>query len=69
MLKRMILAALATAFVAAFALPVQVAPAAAEGMSCKQSAKAKYADDRKARRAYKKACHAHHKAMKKAHKK
>ena len=43
MLKRMILAALATAFVAAFALPVQIAPAAAEGMSCKQAAKAKYA--------------------------
>jgi hypothetical protein len=36
---------------------------------CLKKAKAKYADDRKARRAYRKACHAHHKAWKKAHKK
>ena len=58
MLKRMILAALATAFVAAFALPVQIAPAAAEGMSCKQAAKA--------RRAYKKECKTAYKASQKA---
>ena len=66
MLKRMILAVLATAFVAAFALSVQIAPAAAEGMSCKQAAKAKYADDRKARRAYKKECKTAYKATQKA---
>ena len=64
MLKRMILAALATAFVAAFALPVQIAPAAAEGMSCKQTAKAKFPGDRKARHAYKKECKAASKTQK-----
>jgi hypothetical protein len=58
MLKKMILAAVATAFVAATALPIQVAPAAAEGMSCRQAAKAKFAKDRKARHAYKKECKA-----------
>jgi hypothetical protein len=64
MLKRMILAAVATAFVAATALPVQVAPAAAAGMTCKQAAKAKYAKDRKARHAFKKECKAAAKTQK-----
>ena len=62
MLKRTILAAAATAFVAAFALPIQVAPAAAETMSCRDAAKAKFAKDRKARRAYRKECRAESKA-------
>ena len=46
---------------AAVALPVQVTPAEA-GMSCKQAAKVKFAGDRKARHAYKKACKEAHKA-------
>jgi hypothetical protein len=64
MLKRLILASAATAFVAATALPIQVAPAAAEGMTCKQAAKAKFAKDRKARHAYKKECKAASKTQK-----
>ncbi|HEX9752210.1 MAG TPA: hypothetical protein VGA46_02010 [Methyloceanibacter sp.] len=63
MLKKVLLAAVATAFVAATALPVQVTPAEA-GMksSCKHAAKVKFAGDRKARHAYKKACKEAHKA-------
>jgi hypothetical protein len=63
MLKRMILAAVATAFVASMALPVQFVPAEA-GMGCKQAAKAKFPGDRKARHAFKKECKAAHKGQK-----
>jgi hypothetical protein len=66
MLKRMILAAVATAFVAAAAVPIQTTPAAAEGMTCKAAAKAKFADDRKARHAFKKECKTAFKASQKA---
>ena len=63
MLKKVLFAVIATAFVAATALPIQVAPAAAaEGMSCKQAAKAKFPGDRKARHAYKTECKAAYKA-------
>jgi len=62
MLKKLILAALATAFVGATALPIQVTPAAAENMSCRHAAKAKFAKDRKARRAYRKECRTESKA-------
>jgi Ni/Co efflux regulator RcnB len=62
MIKKLILAAVATAFVAATAIPIQVAPAAAEAMTCKKAAKAKFAKDRKARRAYRKECKAESKA-------
>ena len=63
MLKRVILAAVATAFVAATAMPVAVTPADA-ATSCKAAAKAKFAGDRKARHAYKKQCKAAFKAQK-----
>ena len=65
MLKRVIFAAVATAFVAASALPVASTPADA-AMSCKQAAKAKFPGDHKARHAYKKACKAAWKAQQKA---
>jgi catabolite regulation protein CreA len=63
MLKRVILAAVATAFVAATAMPVALTPANA-ATSCKQAAKAKFASDRKARHAFKKQCKAAFKAQK-----
>jgi hypothetical protein len=63
MLKRVILAAVATAFVAATAMPVALTPAEA-ATSCKQAAKVKFASDRKARHAYKKQCKAAFKAQK-----
>jgi hypothetical protein len=63
MLKRVILAAVATAFVAATAMPVALTPAHA-ATTCKQAAKAKFASDRKARHAYKKQCKAAFKAQK-----
>ena len=63
MLKRVIFAALATAFVTVSALPVALTPAEA-GMSCKQAAKAKFPGDHKARHAYKKACKEAYKAQK-----
>ncbi len=66
MLKKVLFAAVATAFVAAAAVPVQTIPAAAEGMTCKAAAKAKFADDRKARHAFKKECKSAFKASQKA---
>jgi hypothetical protein len=63
MLKRVILAAVATAFVAATAMPVALTPANA-ATTCKQAAKAKFASDRKARHAFKKQCKAAFKAQK-----
>jgi hypothetical protein len=63
MLKRVILAAVATAFVAATAMPVALTPAEA-ATTCKQAAKAKFAGDRKARHAFKKQCKAAFKAQK-----
>jgi catabolite regulation protein CreA len=65
MLKRVILAAVATAFVTASALPVAMTPANA-AMSCKQAAKARFPDDHKSRHAYKKECKAAWKASQKA---
>jgi hypothetical protein len=66
MLKKVLFAVVATAFVAASAVPIQTMPAAAEGMSCKAAAKAKFAGDRKARHAFKKECKAAFKASQKA---
>ena len=51
MLKKIMFAVVATAFVAATALPFQIAPAAAEAMTCKAAAKAQFPSDRKARHA------------------
>jgi len=65
MLKRVILAAVATAFVAVSAMPVALTPAYA-AMNCKEAAKAKFPDDRKARHAFKKECKAAFKARQKA---
>lgn len=66
MLKKVLFSVVATALVAALALPVQIVPAAAEGMTCKEAAKMKFPDDKKARHAWKKECKAHWKAMQKA---
>jgi hypothetical protein len=65
MLKKVLFSVVATALVAALALPVQFAPAEA-AMTCKAAAKAKFAGDMKARHAFKKECKAHWKAMQKA---
>ena len=62
MLKKVLLAAVATGIVAALALPIQFTPAEA-GMNCKEAAKVKFPDDRKSRHAYKKACKAASKAQ------
>lgn len=59
MFKKLLLAAIAAGLVSATALPLQTAPAEAAsmvGMTCKDAAKMKYPDDRKMRRAWKKAC-------------
>ena len=66
MLKKMMFAVVATALVAAAALPFQNAPAAAEAMTCKAAAKAKFPDDLKSRHACKKDCKAAWKASQKA---
>jgi hypothetical protein len=55
MLKKVLFAVVVTGFVAAFALPVHVTTAEA-AMTCKEAAKMKFPDDRKARHAYKKGC-------------
>ena len=66
MLKKIMFAVVATAFVAATALPFQIAPAAAEAVTCKAAAKAQFPSDRKARHACKKECKAAWKATQKA---
>ena len=66
MLKKIVFAVVATGFVAATALPLSVAPAAAEAMSCKSAAKAKFPGDLKARHDFKKSCKAAWKASQKA---
>jgi hypothetical protein len=62
MLKRMLFAVVATALVAAFALPTQTVPAASATVTCKAAAKAKFPKDLKARHAYRKSCRAAWKA-------
>ena len=57
MFKKLLLTAVAVALVSTFSL--QLAPAEAagmRGMTCKDAAKAKYPDDRKMRRAWRKLC-------------
>jgi hypothetical protein len=68
MLKKVFLAAALTLGVVGMSVSAAPAPALA-GHSCHKEAKAMYPHDRKARKAFRKACHAHHKAWKKAHKK
>ena len=65
MLKKMMLGVVATAFVAAVALPVQFVPAEA-AMTCKAAAKAKYPHSLKSRMSFKKDCKAKWKASQKA---
>jgi hypothetical protein len=66
MLKRVILAALATAIVGAGALPVQSVPATAAAMTCRDAAKAKFPHDMKARHGFRAQCKA---AWRASHKK
>ena len=61
MLKKVLFAVVAIGFAAALALPVQVTTAEA-AMTCKEAAKMKFPDDRKARHAWKKECKAAWKA-------
>jgi hypothetical protein len=55
MLKKLLIATVASGFAVALTLPVPVSAAEA-GMTCKEAAKLKYPGDRKMRHAYKKAC-------------
>ena len=64
MLKKMLFAVLATALVAAVALPVLFTPAEA-ALTCKEAAKVKFPADTKERHAYKKGCKAAWKAANK----
>jgi len=66
MLKRVILAATATAILGAAALPVQFVPAAAAAMSCRDAAKARFPHDMKARHGFRAQCKA---AWRASHKK
>ena len=66
MLKKVLFGVVATALVAAIALPVQFTPATAGTMTCKAAAKAKYKGNMKARHAFMKSCKAHFKASQKA---
>jgi hypothetical protein len=69
MLKKMILASAVSMILAGAMVTVAPAPAEAGVFKCREMAKEKFPDDRKARKAYKKSCKAEHKAYKKAHKK
>jgi hypothetical protein len=66
MLKKVMFALVATALVAATALPLQLASAEAGTMTCKAAAKAKYPSNMKSRHAFLKSCKAHSKAQQKA---
>ncbi len=56
MLKKVIFAAVATGFVGAIALPLEITPAAAETTTCKELAKMKYPGNWTGRRAWIRAC-------------
>jgi hypothetical protein len=66
MLKKVLFAALASALVAAVALPVQLSSVEAAVITCKEAAKMKFPTDAKARHAFKKDCKAAWKASQKA---
>jgi hypothetical protein len=66
MLKKVLFAVVATALVAATALPVQYASAKDGAMTCKAAAKMKYPSDMKARHSFKKDCKAASKGSQKA---
>ena len=65
MLKKVFLAAAAATILAGTAVTMAPAPAQAFKSGCHKAAKAKYPDDRKARKAFRKACKADYKASKK----
>ena len=68
MLNKVFLAAAMS--VAMVGVSMTAAPTEAYAKSgCLKEAKAKYGHDRKGRHAYRKACHKHYKALKKAHRK
>jgi hypothetical protein len=67
MLKRMLVAAIATSFIAGAAIPLQITPAMAGKSGCREAAKAKFPGDRKERHAFKKECKSQWKAYKTAH--
>lgn len=66
MLKKVFLAAAAATILAGATVTMAPAPAQAGKSGCHKAAKAQYPHDRKARKAYRKACKAEYKAMKKA---
>jgi hypothetical protein len=65
MLKKMLIAAAATAILSATALPIQLQPAEA-AMTCKDAAKAKFPNDLKMRHEWKKQCKSAWKASQKS---
>ena len=68
MLKRMLVAAIATGFLAGVAIPIEITPAMAGKSGCREAAKAKFSGgDRKQRHAFKKECKTQWKAYKTAH--
>jgi hypothetical protein len=67
MLKKVLLAAAVSGFVAGFVLPVpSVQAASMTSLTCKEAAKLKFPTDHKARHAYKHECKEAWKAQKKA---
>jgi hypothetical protein len=67
MLKKVLLAATVSGFIAGFALPVPSVQAAAMApLTCKEAAKLKFPTDRAPRHAYKHGCKEAWKAQKKA---
>jgi nucleoside recognition membrane protein YjiH len=65
MFKKLLLTAIAVGLVSAFSIQITPAEAAMHsmvGMTCKNAAKMQYPNDRKTRRAFKKACKQHWKA-------
>jgi hypothetical protein len=69
MLKKVFLAGAAVLLLAGVTVSVSPTDVFAGRTHCFEKAKAKYGHHWKARHAYRKACHAHHRAWKKAHKK
>jgi hypothetical protein len=66
MLKKVLSATVASALLAATALPIQFTPASAAPMSCKAAAKTKFPGSMKMRHDFRKECKAHWKASQKA---
>jgi hypothetical protein len=64
MLKRILVAAAVTGFIASVAIPVQITPAMAGKSGCREAAKSKFPDDRKMSKAFEKECKTHWKAYK-----